>query len=62
MTEGLNLRPDKYPNGTNDPERNFGRESRALKATYELYQVGVGSVVQDLGIGMGYSFGGGREP
>eukprot|EP00798_Chlamydomonas_sp_ICE-L_P021342 gene21342-28277_t len=32
----LRLRPDKKPNGTKDPERNFGRESRSLKACHEL--------------------------
>ncbi|KAG1680354.1 hypothetical protein FOA52_015444 [Chlamydomonas sp. UWO 241] len=37
---GTNLRPDKYPNGNADPDRNFGRESRALKAAYEFYRAG----------------------
>lgn len=36
----LRLRPDKKPNGTNDPERNFGRESRSLKACHELLYKG----------------------
>jgi hypothetical protein len=35
----LMLRPDKYPKGIDDPDRNFGRESRCLKAAYELMQV-----------------------
>ena len=39
---GVNLRPDKYPNGIKDPDRSFGRESRCLKASYELVQVGAG--------------------
>ncbi len=37
---GVNLRPDKYPNGIKDPDRSFGRESRCLKASFELVQVG----------------------
>jgi hypothetical protein len=32
----LRLRPDKYANGIDDLDRSFGRESRALKACYEL--------------------------
>jgi rhodanese-related sulfurtransferase len=36
----LMLRPDKYPKGIDDPDRNFGRESRCLKAAYELMQNG----------------------
>lgn len=36
LTTGVNLRPDKYPNGIEDPDRSFGRESRCLKAAYEL--------------------------
>jgi len=40
LKTGVNLRPDKYPGGIDDPERAFGRESRALKAAYELVQGG----------------------
>lgn len=34
----LRLRPDKYKDGINDLDRSFGRESRSLKAAYELYK------------------------
>lgn len=40
LLPGVNLRPDKYPNGIQDPDRDFGRESRCLKAAYELMQGG----------------------
>ena len=37
----VRLRPDKYKDGIDDAERNFGRESRSLKACHEfLYKVG----------------------
>lgn len=36
----LRLRPDKYKDGINDQDRAFGRESRSLKAAYELLQAG----------------------
>ena len=36
----VRLRPDKYVDGIDDAERNFGRESRSLKACHEfLYKV-----------------------
>lgn len=40
LKTGVNLRPDKYPNGIQDPDRDFGRESRCLKAAYELMEGG----------------------
>lgn len=43
LVTGVKLRPDKYPNGIEDPDRSFGRESRSLKAAYELMQAGWGS-------------------
>ena len=36
----LYLRRDKYPDGIDDPDRNFGRESRSLKAAFELMRAG----------------------
>lgn len=39
MDTKLRLRPDKYKDGINDLDRSFGRESRSLKAAYELLKV-----------------------
>jgi hypothetical protein len=40
LKTGNNNRPDKYPNGVQDPDRDFGRESRSLKAAFELMTEG----------------------
>jgi len=40
LVSKLYLRPDKYPDGIEDPDRNFGRESRSLKAAFELMRAG----------------------
>ncbi|GFH19254.1 rhodanese domain-containing protein, partial [Haematococcus lacustris] len=36
----LRLRPDKYKDGVKDLDRSFGRESRSLKACYQLMKAG----------------------
>jgi hypothetical protein len=44
-----------------DPERQFGRESRALKAAYELLQVGPGVQRVCGGVVVGWGGTGGRS-
>lgn len=34
------FKPSAHKAAINDPDRAFGRESRSLKAAYELYQAG----------------------